>query len=173
MKIHSKALIAFIFLSFLISCKKDKNEEALIFDGQLTNNSACKYFSTKSTLELTADTLSKVEYVYNNTTHTLQLKHVNAGFNCCPGTLSSQFVLNGNTILITEQEEEAQCHCNCLYDLDFEISGIEQKTYNIRFIEPYAESMPKLEFEINLLEDTEGSFTVVRRTYPWGINSFN
>ncbi len=174
MKSHFKNLITLMLLILLISCTKEKDaKETLNFEGQLTNSTTCKNFAIKSGSDFTADTISKIEYDYNSATHVLKLKHVNAGFNCCPGLLSAQVTLSEEIISITEQEEEALCHCNCLYDLNFEITRVAQEKYKINFIEPYAENMPKLEFEINLLQNTEGSFAVIRKTYPWGVSSIN
>jgi hypothetical protein len=55
----------------------------------------------------------------------LTLKHVDAGFSCCPDSLYCNIGLKGDTILIQEFEKTAVCKCNCLYDLDIEINGVD------------------------------------------------
>ena len=44
-------------------------------------------------------------------------RHVNAVFNCCPGTIKSDLSVVGNTITIVETETDPQCKCICDYDL--------------------------------------------------------
>jgi hypothetical protein len=100
----------------------------------------------------------------------LTVKHINAGFNCCPDSLYCKVDLEGDTILIQELENSTLCHCNCLYDLVIEIKGIDLKKYHVKFIEPYVADQNKLLFEIDLTEDSTGSYCVTRQQYPWGIN---
>ena len=74
------------------------------------------------------------------------------------------------TIIIEEREYVTdKCRCNCLYDLDILIAGVESKKYSIKFIEPYYSGEQKLIFDIDLRNKTEGSFYVIRNEYPWAI----
>jgi hypothetical protein len=158
-----------IFL-VLMSCSKDNKDESLTISGELIQQSECKNNSTKSADSVTSDTISKIEYQYNSSTQKLKISHINAGFNCCPGTLSCVISQNGDTILIEEQEEAAQCHCDCLYDLEIEIDGVAQQIYHIKVFEPYAIDQAKLSFEIDLDSEPTGSFSVIRKSYPWGLS---
>ncbi len=112
--------------------------------------------------------LSCVKYSFDKSKNTLTLKHVNAGFNCCPGKLYVETSLSGNTIMIKEHESESSCKCQCLYDLDIVLTGVEAKKYKIEIVEPYATRQQQIIFEVNLENDNEGDFCVKREGYPWG-----
>lgn len=118
--------VFFLIGLITISCEKENeksNSKVLVFSGQLVNNSTCKN-EFKSTLNTTStsDTLSCVEYTFDNTNNKLILKHINAGFNCCPDSLYVQTTLQSDTIIIQEYESNALCFCECLYDLDIELN---------------------------------------------------
>jgi hypothetical protein len=138
--------------------------------GKLTAATECKSTATKPGVGVFASGESAVEYSYNAAARKLTLKHVNAAFNCCPGTLSASVHVEDNLITIIEKESEASCNCNCLYDLDIEISNLAQKSWNIVFVEPYLSSpdLP-LSFVIDLTTSAAGRHAVPRAMYPWGI----
>jgi hypothetical protein len=117
------------------------------------------------------DSLSCVLYSYDPSEQVLTLQHINSAFNCCPGKLSCKFSLKGDTIIIEESEREAACDCNCLFDLNMEISGVESRSYHIKMVEPYVEPAECILFEIDLEEQTEDTYCVIRKMYPWGIFS--
>lgn len=174
-----KNLVYSLFTALLIglvidSCednkdKGDGNAKKSVITGQLVSNSSCKddLFSRAQIL-VVSDSISRVEYSFDNNTNKLTLKHINAGFNCCPDSLYCKIELKGDTIMIQEFEKEAGCKCNCLYDLDIEINGVVMDKYQVKFVEPYAEEMDKIEFEIDLANAANGSFSVIRKKYPWG-----
>lgn len=142
--------------------------------GQLTNHSDCKNgLKSTSLLTETPDSLSCVEYSFNEKKNILTLTHINAGFNCCPDSLYCFVGSVGDTIHIQEFESSNTCRCNCLYDINIDITGVESKTYLLQLIEPYAESQAELLFEINLNESTTGCICVTRKQYPWGVVSMN
>lgn len=173
--VHYYVLTILFIGLIIIGCEKESdNKTQLTITGQLIDNSICKN-ELKSTTQITEtpDSLSCVEYSFNAGKNKLLLKHINAGFNCCPDSLSCKVELNGDTIQIQEFEKEAQCHCNCLYDLDIEINGVEVKIYQIKFIEPYVADQDKLNFEIDLNKESNGSYCVTRKLYPWGVISLN
>jgi hypothetical protein len=99
----------------------------------------------------------------------LTINHINAGFNCCPGNISCTNIINNDTIVISEKEESALCDCNCLFDLEIEISGLENKKYFLKFEEPYLHNQDELFFELNLSNQTNGTHCVERLQYPWGL----
>lgn len=158
-----------LLLIFIISC--DNNEDkstTLILEGNLTSFTTCKFLKSHNSIDTVSINQSCVVYTYSN--EILYLTHVNAGFNCCPGAISSDFIFDNNTITIFEYENEALCNCNCLYDLEMEISGLNIDTYNFIFNEPYWNNINgSLEFSINLNDSLSGSICVTRNTYPWGL----
>jgi hypothetical protein len=99
----------------------------------------------------------------------LIIKHVNAAFNCCPDGFNTDLVISGDTLIITETENEALCDCNCLYDLNYVLTGIEKDTWWIRIDEQYARQPDdkKIVFKVNLRKEPLGEFCVTRTGYPW------
>lgn len=155
---------------FLTGCQKDKTTNPVI-SGQIVNSTTCKYFLKNAEIIQVADSVSCVEYSFDVTRNSLALKHINAAFNCCPDYLYCTIQLHNDTILVREYEAAALCLCNCLYDLDIEITGVQPRKYQVRFAEPYAGEQEKLLFAIDLSEQTSGSFCVTRKQYPWGVTS--
>ncbi len=99
---------------------------------------------------------------------TLRLKHVNAGFNCCPGTISAEIVISEGEIRIREDESSALCDCNCLFDLDYAFSHLAPASTRISVSGPYLrEGDPPLDFVIDLSGPGSGAFCVERTHYPW------
>lgn len=110
-----------------------------------------------------------VEYDYDGR-NVLRLKHVNAGFNCCPGTVSADIFTLGDEIRIKEKESSSLCDCNCLYDIDYEFVNVSPGIYRISVVGPYQiESDPPLEFLVDLSGAASGSYCVERTHYPWSI----
>jgi len=110
-----------------------------------------------------------VEYEYDGRS-VLRLKHVNAGFNCCPGTVSADIQVAGGTIRVREAESSSLCDCSCLYDLDYEFTGVTPGYWRIEVVGPYQpEADPPLEFVLVLDGASSGSYCVVRTRYPWGL----
>lgn len=102
---------------------------------------------------------------------TLSVVHINAGLNCCPGTIVGLVNVEGSSITIGESEgdDAIMCHCLCLYDLTYAISGISGGTITITFIEPYLpEGAEILTVTIDLDAEPTGTHCVDRNTYPWG-----
>ncbi len=109
-----------------------------------------------------------VEYEYDGRS-VLRLKHVDAGFNCCPGTISADIDIDGREILITERESSSLCDCSCLFDVNYEIVAVAPGTYRITVVGPYQnETDPPLEFRVELSRAASGSYCVERTHYPWG-----
>ncbi len=165
---------AALFITVLIasiSCVKENsnnNNSSGYIAGQVTANSGCKNLKSANGENPVPDSISCVEYSFEQLTKKLIIKHVNAGFNCCPGELYCKISLNNDTIIIEEFEKEAMCDCSCLFDLDIEITGVNRQKYFVKFIEPYVGYQQKIEFEIDLANTQNGSYCVVRKDYPWG-----
>jgi hypothetical protein len=171
MRTRFNFLPAFLIIGILaVSCDyENESEQQQDIHGQLTGHSECKSSMALRNTEETADSLSCVEYSYDAASNRLTLHHINAGFNCCPGNLSCAVTMRNDTILIAESEEHYLCDCDCLYDLDIEVNGVENRKYLIKFSEPYLGDQEPLIFEADLPASAAGSYCVVRFQYPWGV----
>ncbi len=176
MKTLIYSLWAALIIGFSIySCQKENT--GVIppdFKGLLISKSDCKK-DFKSTNEKvgTPDSLSCVNYSFDAATNNLTIKHINAGFNCCPDSVYCDISLKGDTIIIQEKEKVPQCHCDCLYDLNIEVQGVSSRKYQVKLIEPYVEGATQILFAIDLAKDPSGSYCVTRKYYPWGVRSFS
>lgn len=151
-------------------CKKSADAQ-LIPSGALLETTSCKQFlaNTSGSLDEFAPGQHEdcIEYQYNDA-NTLILRHINAGFNCCPGEITAEIEFNSSLITITEMEQEQGCKCVCLFDLDYEIINLAPGEYTIRIIEPYVEAGDQvLELTLRLLSATSGTFCLQRNYYPW------
>ncbi len=168
MKTFMRIILGAAILMFMfISCEKEKDEESI--NGKVIKQTDCKTFKSIINNAEVADTLSCVNYSFNTSENLLTLKHINTGFNCCPGELSCKVSFNNDTIIIQEFEEQNACDCNCLFDLDIEVYGLKARNYYLKFIEPYRGEQEKLFFEIDLQNQADGTHCVFRNQYPWGM----
>jgi len=139
--------------------------------GRLVGRTDCKSsggLNSGAAGRIPASNQECVEYDYNGTS-VLLLKHVNAGFNCCPGTISADIDVSGGVIRIKEKESSSLCDCSCLYDIDYEFVSVRPGLYRISVVGPYqVEGDPPLEFLVDLDGAATGSFCVERTHYPWG-----
>jgi hypothetical protein len=152
-------------------CKKSADAQ-LIPAGALLQSNGCKQFlaNTSGSLDDFAPGQNDdcIEYQYNGT-NTLVLKHINAGFNCCPGEITAEIDFNSSLITIAEREREQGCRCLCLFDLDYEVVNLVPGVYTLHIIEPYLEGGDQvLEVTLELLSTTSGTFCLQRNYYPWG-----
>jgi hypothetical protein len=98
----------------------------------------------------------------------LLLKHVNAGFNCCPGDISADITVRNDTVTIVERERDALCRCLCLYDLNYRFDDLEPRVYTFIFVEPYTTDADEpLKFTVDLSGSPSDTFCVDRHNYPW------
>ncbi len=155
-----------LFLSFSGCDNEFSSREPSVL---LTAYSSCKYLKSSEVQNGWPDSVSAVIYSYSKSEEILSLIHINAGFNCCPEKFLCKVSLNGDTLRLVENEKEALCDCNCLYDLDIEISDVPELDYVVEFIEPYADGMEALVFNIDLSLASEGTFFVYRYNYPWNL----
>jgi hypothetical protein len=170
---YSFLIVSFIGLMLIRCEKKDDDDTELVLTGQLIANSTCKSDLKSSSQDGdTPDSISSVEYSFDEEQNILTLKHINASFNCCPDCLYCTVELKGDTILIEEFEQNPLCYCNCLYDLDIEVTGVDSKIYQVEFVEPYASGLTQLLFEIDLMNDSTGIYSVIRDQYPWGVSQY-
>jgi hypothetical protein len=140
--------------------------------GAVVNHSGClSHTAVPAAASLSPDQ-SCVDIQYDGA-GTLTMTHGNAGFNCCPATLSAQFSFDGSTITVTESEtfgEWGGCMCLCLYDMEMRVNNLPPGQYRIVFVEPYRDaSDPALDFVVDLSQATSTMHCVERHDYPWGI----
>ena len=156
---RAKIILSLLVIT-LFSCKKAEINETY---GKLISHTSCK--NEKDVI--TTNSESCANYTYNSANKTLQIKHINTSFNCCPDELFCDISIENDTIIIEESEKDAGCDCMCLFDIETEIYNVDAKSYIVKFIEPYIGDQEKLIFEINLNDSTSGSYCVERIDYPW------
>ena len=99
---------------------------------------------------------------------TLDLTHVNAGFNCCPGEITADITFQDSLIVVEEHERESGCDCLCLYDIDYRIENLRPRVYTIRVVELYLRDGDEpLEFTLDLSAPVSGQHCAERTGYPW------
>ena len=163
--------IVFVIPFLFFCCTKDKSAQ-LHVSGVLASYSECKKgFDSTTQATTIADTLSCIAYSFDYLTNKLVLIHINAGFNCCLDRLYCTVTARNDSIIIQEFEESQNCKCNCLYDLDMVINGVEPKKYKIRFIEPYSGEQKKLNFVLDLTNHKQGIICATRKQYPWSASN--
>jgi hypothetical protein len=136
--------------------------------GSLVETTDCKQFPQGRLLSGVPPNQDCMEYQYDGQ-GTLTLKHINAGFNCCP-IISAEITIEDDLIKIEESETliNGGCRCLCLFDLDYEITDLPPGEYTISVIEPYRDpAEEKLEFAIDLSSAASGMHCVDRMHYPW------
>lgn len=139
--------------------------------GQLIRHSDCKSFLAVqgSTVTLSHSSSEEcLEYIYDGQGH-LSLKHINAGFNCCPGTISADIVILAGEIIIKEKEASSLCDCNCLFDLDHEFVNIKPSLPD--FSQRALSTARRASAGIRCVPERPGLGNVLRprKKYPWGL----
>jgi hypothetical protein len=138
--------------------------------GTLIHYTGCKGLTKRSSIDSISSDQDCIEYYYDGE-GVLELRHINAGFNCCPDDLLADITIVDNVITIEEKESLSNpCHCLCLFDLELQIINLEPGKYIISVIEPYIEPGDELlEFSIGLsISPSSGTYCVQRDHYPWG-----
>lgn len=166
---YRMVVIPIILLIVYFSCTKSNNDinPSDNFSGELQKYGLCKEFTyVKSGYEYGPDN-DCIVYNYQEDS-TLKIKHINAGFNCCPEQIIAEVLFRNDSILIIENEINGFCDCYCLYDLLYEVKGLLPGKYVISVSElllmPGSE---KLEFEMDLSQVLNGSYCITRNNYPW------
>ncbi len=166
MKKHISIYLSALIVLALSSCSDNQPVAA-----GLLGVTECKSFDKSANLntETDSDSVSCIEYEYDNVNKILRLKHINAGFNCCPGEITADIYFKSDTLIIEEFESESLCDCNCLYDLEFEVGNLPGKVFIIKMVESYIGDNEKIEKTIDLNISQSGKFCVTREYYPWGM----
>jgi hypothetical protein len=166
MTISGIALLLATLAMITAGCKSSEEGEAGPV-GTLLRYGDCKNWPAAGTPGTTRGSDQRcIEYRYDG--RKLELKHVNAGFNCCPGDIGAEIRVAGNVITITEREAAAGCHCLCLFDLDMLIEDLPAAEYFIQVHEPYIRDGEPLQFSVRLAAGTSGAYCRPRTDYPWG-----
>ena len=171
-----KTLANLIFLIavsivLLASCENEESsEKQSTLTAKLMSNSDCKSLKSANVTDYTSKSSSCIEYSFDSDNNLLTIQHINAGFNCCPESLYCEATLKKDTIIIQEFETSGLCDCNCLYDLEIELTGVDSGKYMVKFIEPYVGNNEKIIFEMDLTSNSTGTYCVTRDKYPWGYN---
>lgn len=163
------ALAAALAVAFIPACEDDGSPSGVGPQkpfGILLHHSDCKTNAESGPAAEAHPNTDCVEWSYSQD-GTLALRHVNAGFNCCPFMITADFTITEDEITIVEHEARAQCRCLCLYDIDYKIVQLPAGIYTIRFIEPYLLGDPALSVRVGLSSNPAGSFCVDRTHYPW------
>ncbi len=111
-----------------------------------------------------------VEYNYDGSS-TLLIRHINAGFNCCPLEIYSDIDIAGDDIEIQEFETfdtAGPCPCLCLYEVFYQINNLPPGQYTIEIKGQYL--WPEddyLNFTVDLSSVPVGEFCIYRGYYPW------
>jgi hypothetical protein len=151
----------FILIALLAACNKESGDPGLVFD----QSNGCKQFELKSSGD-EGPNLDCLYYSYAD--NILNIKHVNAGFNCCPEGFTVILKVSGDTLIIVEREHSNLCDCNCLFDLEYTLTGIAKGKWWIKVDEEYVHGeMEPMLFMADLKKEPEGKWCVERTRYPW------
>lgn len=138
--------------------------------GEVIGSSSCKSMTKDAVTDSVPPDQDCIAWQYDGF-NTLIINHINAGFNCCPLEFPADFDFDGNKIIITENEilENGGCLCLCLFDVDYQLSGIVPGEYVIRVNGMYLNGEnQEIEFTVDLSETPSGTYCVTREYYPWG-----
>lgn len=174
-----KILCFFFCLSFVFGCGNSSSstpqgsKNLTILKDCIGEASAIQRNTSETILSDTERSTDKtyVSFLYKN--GSVVLTHLNAAFNCCPSKIDALVEINGSTIIVREEETFGAgiCECNCLYDLEIELSNIDPKMYTVEIIEPYVTTYDDpIEIDIDFSATTEGAYSFKRNSYPWGID---
>ena len=168
------ALIFAIFFSLLLTsgCGDERltesGEDPAQPYGSLLSAGGCKDFIADRAVVDPSLYFDCFEYSYDPAGELL-LTHINAGLNCCPGTIQADISIEGRTITISEREgpDAPWCHCLCLYDIEYRFTDISPGRWTIVFKGPCTGDEEDLQGEVIL--DTAGNDLICleRFIYPW------
>lgn len=168
-------LVVILTMLFLFSCSTEKSKDPVCvnpFDiekaGRLINRTDCKDFGgvIQSVVNKTYEALT---FNYYPSYKIIQVSHINAAFNCCPDKITSSYKFSNDTIRIYEKEAKAGCHCECLYDLNYELRNFSPGIYHIEIYGPLTDGKanPPLAFDVDIANHKDSVFTLYRGIYPW------
>ena len=162
-------MMVILLICFTWGCDKTRCTEpdSIGPTGQLVSSTGCKSWAADSDSDDVSSNQDCIEWEYDGKGH-LEFTHVNTGFNCCPRFTAVTYV-EGDKIFVVEDETEGLCDCICLFDLKYEIRGLEPGGYEMIVTqECLREGDEPLEFTMDLVASPSGRYCVERTHYPWG-----
>lgn len=162
-------------LIFLFACSNDKTKNPVCDNpfenekaGRIINRTDCKNSTGVFLLQVNS-TDEALTFNYYPEQKILQLSHINAAFNCCPEKISASYKFSNDTIKIFEKEAKAACHCECLYDINYELRNITSGIYHIEIFGPITDGKyySALVFDIDIINHRDSVFALYRGFYPW------
>jgi hypothetical protein len=131
--------------------------------GGLVGSSGCTGLRDAAGARSTEDC---IEYQYLGGRYLL-LNHLNTAFNCCP-EFEAGIAVEGDMIIVTEDEISGDCDCTCLFDLTYEIVNLDPGIYEVTVIQEYLDETDEpLDFTMDLVSSPSGIHCVERNHYPW------
>lgn len=89
--------------------------------------------------------------------HTLALKHIDAVFNCCHDSVTTQIELFGDSLVITETEHVTNgCSCVCPFDVDLVVNDLPPGIYHLSI--KSSNWLPVLSWTVDLVQQATGSY---------------
>lgn len=136
----------------------------------MVSHTQCKTFDRASPAYDISSNLDCLEYDYDGSA-VLHISRINAGFNCCPDSLTASIEIDGSSVIIHEAESLTNgCHCLCLYDMAYDIGPLSPRQITVYVREPYLQSGDQLiAVTIDLASEPSGSICIERTHYPWGL----
>ena len=134
---HSCFLLLIFFgcLIFLQSCTDNKTTNPSSNpSGKYLTISVCDSSKIFKQDKIQSKLQDCVELDYSN--NSLNIKHLNAVFNCCPDSLHLITIdIKNNIITIDETKTFGKCFCDCLFEINYQITNLPKGEYKITFIE--------------------------------------
>lgn len=93
--------------------------------------------------------------------HFLSMKHINAVFNCEPGSIIVSATVSYDTIKITENETDHYANCICNYDLNFKVGPLDYRQYQVAV---YKSTLLHATFPVNFHPNTDGAYVMASTT---------
>jgi hypothetical protein len=154
-------------LILISSCKDGGTSDNPTPSFKLISHTDCKSFIADSTPK----DMDCIEYSYDSTKNILKIKHINAAFNCCPTDFTINVSVSNEIITVTEDEKSAGCKCNCIYDLEYEIYGLDKsKSYVMKIDEKLLpQNDDPILANLNFSDKSSGKVCFKRSGYPWGM----
>ena len=173
-RVDFPALIFAIFFSLLLTsgCGDERltesGEDQAEPYGSLLSAGGCKDFIADRAIVDPSLYFDCFEYSYEPAGELL-LTHINAGLNCCPGTIQADISIEGRTITISEREgpDAPWCHCLCLYDIEYRFTDISPGRWTIVFKGPCTGDEADLQGEIDLAPAGSDRICLERFIDPW------
>lgn len=161
-----KLMFFFVVITCIYCCNKEQEPIEQSEKQHQIEGIVCKY-QNNDTDNPFHDSLSCIEYHYDEMKQELFVKHINTAF-ACGGQMFYSVNIIDNRIEINEiQGNGIVSSCLCLYDFDIYIKNINKTQWKMIVVEPYLKNQKELNFTFDLTSSNTGVFCVKRIKYPW------